>query len=133
MPHYYHLGIDGTIQKRVAKPSEVTPEDFTIKSLNPKYKGDVYMQCVSDVNNIFLLMHDDNDFPENLAKSHLHINQALQKYYPNSRYVGDMILVISTDDDQITSKDWNVEILREYELYDGKEKGKTQSIFVPRE
>lgn len=137
MPHYYHLGSDGTVQKRVAKPSDVSLEDISIKSLNPKYKGDVYMHCVSDENNLFMLMHDDNDFHENLAKSRLHLNLALQKYFPNSRYVGDMILVMSDDDDHITKKEWNVDILREYELYDGKDeeerKSYMHSVFIPKE
>lgn len=118
MPYYYHLSSDGTAQRRVAKPSEVTLEDISIKSLNPKYKGDVYMHCISDEENIFLLMHDDNDFQENLGRSHLYVNRALQKYFPNSHYVGDMILVISDDNDRITSKEWNIEILRKYVLED---------------
>ena len=108
--------------------------EIPISFLNPTYNCDIYMNCVSDDKNIFLLMHKDNDFRANLKKSILPINQALKKYYPNSKYVGDMLLVMSDTDDRIIQGHWDHSILLNYELLtkeDNMGKDGWKGIFMP--
>jgi len=76
-------------------------------------------------------MHKDNDSPSNLKKSTFHVNQALKKYYPNSKYVGDMLLVMSDTDGYIIQGHWEHNILFNYELLTKEDKQGWYGTFIP--
>lgn len=111
--HYYHLSTDVTI-KKIKIQNNTSSQDLTIDNLNENYSGDVYFHAIDD--DLFLLMHDDNDFLGNLKRNSLPINLALRKYFPNSEFVGDMLLIKSDDNDMLLMEDWDINILLDYKL-----------------
>lgn len=129
---YYHLSTSGEVTKMVHKGNVgKSIGDFSSRDLNPQYDCDVYMHCVSDDDlSIFLLMHNDNDFSDNLRKSTLPVNKSLQTYFPTSVYVGDMILLVTSDDDVLFEGDWPVDVLRDYQFDDHQGDPYEHRLFV---
>ena len=54
-------------------------------------------------------MHTDNG--GNLTKSLLPLNLALRKYFPNSPFVGDILVVHINEDDTLLPGDWSLDSL----------------------
>ena len=110
---YLRLHSDGKIESVKVK-NIINISEIEVTEINPSYTKDIYMHCLA--NDLFLLMHDDNDFWKNLKSSQLPINLALKKYFPNSIYVGDMILVKVDQEEMICKRRLKETVLKKYEL-----------------
>ena len=110
----YLLSTDGSIQKKQLKYKNVN--DIGPEDLNPKYKesAGVYMTALDDY---FFLMHVDNDEVNDPRKSSLPVNKAIQKYFPNSPYVGDILFVKSDEGDNLIASDFDLtKVLSKWKL-----------------
>lgn len=124
----YLLCTDGLV-----KPMKIYCEIENIVSttLNPSYsnKDGVYMVPVPvyddpDVGetpfSYMLLMHEDNDEMRDPMKSTLPNNQVLKQRFPESPYVGDILMVCVTEEDEptIIDRPFDVHVVFEHlEMY----------------
>jgi len=92
-----------------------TLDDIPITMLKSTYEGDIHGVCISDEKNIFMLTHTDNDFPENYKNSSLPVNETLQKYFPGSKFKGDVLIVKTKSYYDDTIVKWSPDILKKYE------------------
>ena len=94
----YWLKTNGDVE-RIHLPPEIT----NINDVIPF--DDTYM---TSIGSIWLYMHNDNDFEENLQKTTLPVNQVLRQY------VGDILAVKAVDEesDEIDVLPWSVETIK---------------------
>ena len=114
MAKAYWLKTDGSIKALVLAKH--------IKDVNDtpaaQYCGSEHTYLTAIGSGLWLYMHLDNDFKETFDKTKLPINLALQKWFRDSKYVGDMFMAKTPDQDSddLDLKDWHPEdIVEDYE------------------
>lgn len=127
---FFRFLANGTIET-VLHMRALKIDEIPLTLLNSTYKRPVYIYCISKDTNVFFLMHNDNSLPDNLTKSPLPVNQAVKRYFPDSRYVGDILLVATDDNNKIIRENWDHCILLNYELVTVEEKGQWRGTFMP--
>ena len=96
-------------------------DDLKPSILGKDYADQPSMYLFGFPDNYFLFMHEDNDFLENYKASSLKVNTAIQRYFPNSPFKGNLLLVKIDEDDYLQGGSWWSSVLRKYVLgYDRK-------------
>ena len=116
--HAFKFLTNGTID-RLEFPSPIKFEDLSLSMANPTYPHDFHLWAAED--RLFFLLHLDNDFHDDYVKTLLPLNQAIQKYFSNSGFVGDALLIKLTDDDNIYEEEWDHTPLEKFELMLGED------------
>jgi len=109
----YILKQNGIIQKEYIAAKNMEEIDFVKKGC--------YMLAIDE---LFLLLNEDNDkFDVGLANGSnftttLSVNKALQTFFPNSKFLGDIIAVKTKDNDseELSVSDWDINLLKNYIL-----------------
>lgn len=130
MPKGYLFSVDGKITS-VSFKSGKTCDDITPSILGKEYRDEpsLYMKAIPE--DLFLMMHEDNDFFENYQKSPLEVNQALRKYFPNSPFKGNVLLVRLDDDDLIVGG-WSHSILKKFKMGYVDDLGVNEPVVISR-
>lgn len=112
----YHFSTNGQITKVKLPPKVRNCNDLPASILGPEYEDQDSMYMVSLPDDYFLMMHEDNDFEKKYKKSKLPINKALRKYFPNSPYKGNVVLVRVDEDDLLKGGKWTDAVLRKFQM-----------------
>lgn len=123
------LLVDGTVKRK--KFPSIRVDEIRLVDLNPEYsshpggtkpgvqpnapleKG-VYMMNLDDY---FIVMHEDNDDFGEKRSTELPVNQALRKYFPSSPYVGNILVVKADDADNLVPDEFDLaKVLGEWEM-----------------
>lgn len=110
----YLFPIKGPITK--IKLSATTSENINPSCLGPEYEDEPSLCMKGLPDDFFLMMHEDNDGFKTYQKSDLPINISLQKYFPNSPFKGNILLVKVDEDDNIVGGKWTHRVLKKYKL-----------------
>lgn len=92
MPKVYLFSVDGKITP-ISFSSGTTSSDITPSLLGKEYQNEqsLYVEYLPD--NFNLMMHKVNSSRKGYKKSSLEVNQALRKYFPNSPFKGNVLLI----------------------------------------
>jgi len=97
--------------------------------LGKEYADQPSMYLYGLPDHYFLFMHEDNDFIDNYEASSLEVNTAIQKYFPNCPFKGNLLLVKIDEEDNLQGGTWWSSVLRNYVL--GYRKNENADINMP--
>ena len=102
---FYRFCADGRVEKVVSTKKTFSELD--------DYDTLHHLICVSEI--MFFATHTDNDFSSSYKETTLPINQAVVKYFSNSKIVGDVLLVCLDDEDNLLDCS-DLEDLKKYKI-----------------
>lgn len=106
--HYYKLTVEDLIIL-VKTKSSLFYKNIDVKLLSNEYEGYTFLVRLSA--KFYLAMHKDNEDP---IRSKLPKNRTLQRFFPESNFVGDMLLIKVDEDGYLVKSDWDVYSLRKF-------------------
>lgn len=112
--HIYRFLTNSNIQRVELNSGPICLNNLSLSLANPMYNKSKYVVCCSTVDNLFLVLHPDNNDVSKYNQSSLSMNLAIHKYFRNSPFIGDAFLVKLTEHGEISNEDWHHSLLNRF-------------------